>query len=232
LATSARAHPEERTWSLAAAFFVGLVLFTLSVGLLALALDFSARRGFLPLYGLTDFQRSLLVVLLASPIEFGILSFTALRIGKRPGFADLLRSVGWVPRLHDALYALLGAACYGAIALVKLVLFHSHGSNWKYGFDGITVSLWLLCNCLAQPFIEEFYFRGILFAAMRRRFGSAAAILSSALLFAALHPRAITILGIGLLLGVVRDRTRSLSVCLAVHAGYNAAILLFSSVNW
>ena len=232
MATSTIAQPEERTWSLSAAFFVGLVLLTLGVALVAL--DFSARSGLIPLYGVTDFQRAWLVILLASPVEFAILSFTALRIGKRHSFAELLRSVGWTPTLQDALYALLGAGFYATVVLARVMLFRSHASYWSYGFDGTTVSLWLLCNCLVQPFIEEFYFRGILFSAVKQRVGSVVAILATALLFALLHPRTatITIAAVGLLLGIVKDRTRSLGACLAVHAGYNAAILLFSYLNW
>lgn len=81
---------------------------------------------------------------------------------------------------------------------------------------------------MVQPFIEECYFRGLLFAAVAEKIGVIGSVLLTALLFAWLHPmHNLTILPVAFLLGGTRAKTRSVAACFVLHAGYNVGVLLF-----
>ena len=81
---------------------------------------------------------------------------------------------------------------------------------------------------VAAPAFEEICFRGFLYAGMKRCWlGSAGAIVLTSLVWASIHIQYdLFDIGVifvsGLLLGVVRWRTKSLWPCLALHAAWNA----------
>jgi hypothetical protein len=77
---------------------------------------------------------------------------------------------------------------------------------------------------------EEIVSRGVLYRIVEQRFGSWAALIVSALVFGGLHawnpnatPWSCLAIAIeaGLLLGIVYTLTRSLYVCMGLHAGWN-----------
>ena len=82
---------------------------------------------------------------------------------------------------------------------------------------------------LAQPAVEEIYFRGILFAALAGRFGDFLSIAAVTLLFCIAHPQHwFTVLPVSVLLGAMRLYTRSVKACFACHAAYNLALVMFA----
>lgn len=86
---------------------------------------------------------------------------------------------------------------------------------------------------LVAPIIEEVVFRYWLLGRWAPLIGSAAALLLSSAIFAAIHMDfGAWALGgrliVGLALGVLWLRTRSLWACIAVHAGWNAVVLLLA----
>jgi membrane protease YdiL (CAAX protease family) len=78
------------------------------------------------------------------------------------------------------------------------------------------------------PAAEEIYFRGILFAALARKFGDCPSIVAVTLLFCVAHPQHwFTVLPAAVLLGAVRLYTGSVKACFACHAAYNLSLVLF-----
>ncbi len=80
---------------------------------------------------------------------------------------------------------------------------------------------------LAVPIFEEFIFRGLLFRGFRRSLGLTASIISSATLFAIVHPPAsvIPVFGLGIVTALVYERTQLLIGTMVAHAVYNALII-------
>lgn len=86
-----------------------------------------------------------------------------------------------------------------------------------------------LCLVSIVPLTEEAYFRGVLYAAIARRAGVAAAVLITALVFSAVHfgtygvqwMVAFQAFVIGVALGVPRVRAGSLWPCIIAHAVVN-----------
>jgi membrane protease YdiL (CAAX protease family) len=90
----------------------------------------------------------------------------------------------------------------------------------------------LLVGVLA-PVLEEWLFRGVLLPGLARNYGPTKAILQTSLLFGIIHfnpSQSLSAFLIGLFLGWVYLRTRSLWACILVHATNN--ILSWASVYW
>lgn len=136
----------------------------------------------------------------------------------------------------DAGWTSLGAETGGQYALLARQL-QTVWASWL----GVVV---------AQAVAEEWFFRGYLFRALERSLGSIWAVLASAALFSGFH--VVTLAGLrfeqcvpslfmGLLLGLLVWRTRSILAVMATHSLHNAALVLASrfrlgqaegSVDW
>ena len=96
----------------------------------------------------------------------------------------------------------------------------------------ITMSefLWLFAlGAIAAPVVEEFLFRGLLFPLLRGRMKVVAAVVVSALLFAALHllvPLIPALLMMGVVLALLTERYNSIVPSIAVHALNNGVVLI------
>lgn len=83
----------------------------------------------------------------------------------------------------------------------------------------------LLQVCVLAPVMEEILMRGLVLGGLKNSYGTLAALLISALLFAALHFNMVQTLSAfvcGVVLGVLYLKTGSLLCCMAAHCGYNA----------
>lgn len=85
---------------------------------------------------------------------------------------------------------------------------------------------------LVAPLAEEIFFRGLLLPVLRRRWGVAAAVILSSLLFAFIHQAQLAaawaplllIFVVGVALGVTRVKTDSVAACVMLHMAYNATL--------
>jgi membrane protease YdiL (CAAX protease family) len=92
---------------------------------------------------------------------------------------------------------------------------------------------------ILAPIGEELFFRGVAFNGWEREYGARRAIIGSALLFAAIHLvdgawlAFAPILVVGLVLGIVYARTRSLPITIGIHGSFNliSIALLFIGVQ-
>jgi len=96
----------------------------------------------------------------------------------------------------------------------------STAAAWAMAFLGVLIA----------PFVEEVFFRGLLFPVLERRMGLFAGVVLTSLAFAALHGTQLgwawgplsVILAVGLVLTIVRARTNSVACSVLVHTAYNA----------
>jgi ABC-2 type transport system permease protein/sodium transport system permease protein len=94
------------------------------------------------------------------------------------------------------------------------------------------VPIWLVLASLAlvPAIFEELCFRGFLFGALRTKLADDRTVIVSALLFGLFHEifipgRFLASAFLGLVLGWVRLRTRSVLPCMAMHAVHNGLLL-------
>lgn len=81
--------------------------------------------------------------------------------------------------------------------------------------------------CLLAPVLEEMLFRGLILRSFLGQYQRSTAIGASALLFGVAHLNIyqfVAAFAIGLFLGWLYERTRSLVPCIALHFFYNAAV--------
>ena len=84
---------------------------------------------------------------------------------------------------------------------------------------------WLIALVIVAPLTEEFLCRGLILSGFLRRYSARKAVLASALLFAAVHLNPyqfFTAFALGVLIGWVFLKTRSLWPCIYAHALNNA----------
>ncbi len=91
---------------------------------------------------------------------------------------------------------------------------------------GASGEMWLMTAnvVLVAPLFEEFFFRGFLFQQFRRYFGVAHGVALSALVFASVHMSMesfLPLFGLGVMLALVYQATRSLWASIVTHALWN-----------
>ncbi|GMU37939.1 MAG: CPBP family intramembrane metalloprotease [Phycisphaerae bacterium] len=96
------------------------------------------------------------------------------------------------------------------------------------------LTLWLGAVIVA-PLCEEAFFRGIVQPALANWTSRGVAIAASAVIFGAAHPQLHAIpplIVLGVVLGVLYERTRSVLIPAAVHALFNLATMLAVALGW
>jgi membrane protease YdiL (CAAX protease family) len=172
--------------------------------------------------------------------------FLALRLSKRTfrhSSDELYRTIAWAPasRVQILGSALVGAALCGTYLFVAFRLVPPNAQqSWSPFRDAVVYGGWprhswaLLALVLAPP-VEEFLFRGVVFAGFARSWPVSAAGLLTTILFVlshyygSLHPYWPAILAITLFavaaLGA-RLVTKSLAPCISMHVAYNLGIVV------
>jgi len=92
---------------------------------------------------------------------------------------------------------------------------------------------------LVAPFIEELFFRGFLYPALARPLGVAAAVILTSVPFTLMHGSQLSfawapmlmLLIVGLALGLVRARTKSLAPSVLIHIGYNTTLFVMLFID-
>lgn len=139
----------------------------------------------------------------------------------------------WRPRVRDLMYLPLGIALQGLVNLAYLP-FHVHNLNKPVqhlfgGASGVSFALIGVMSVVMAPVMEELFFRGVIYrglAVLPERRGSRglAAVVVSAVLFAAAHGEVAQFVGlfaVGVVLAEVVRRTRRLGPAMAIHVGFN-----------
>jgi hypothetical protein len=88
----------------------------------------------------------------------------------------------------------------------------------------------VLCICFIGPIIEEIFFRGFLYPALRNKLGASLSILISSIVFSLLHMTFVGFLPIfflGVMLAYIYERSGSLLSSITIHIIHNASITIF-----
>ncbi len=139
------------------------------------------------------------------------------------------------PSLRGTRFAAAGAAMsLVVLAASRYLPVPSSVPMQEYFRDRLGAWLMTIFGITLAPLMEELFFRGFLYPALRRRIGLRQALAATALLFALLHARQyayswallLLLFLVGLALTWIRERTGSVAASFLFHAGYNA--MLFS----
>ena len=90
---------------------------------------------------------------------------------------------------------------------------------------GSGVALLVVLLTVGAPVVEELFFRGLLLRSLGRRFGAAAAVIGSGVLFGLIHFEPLQLLALvvfGVVLGYLAVRTGRLGPGIFAHAAFNA----------
>jgi uncharacterized protein len=99
-------------------------------------------------------------------------------------------------------------------------------------FSWTKLVLALVTASVAAPFVEEIFFRGVLFGWLRTRWGAVPAVLLSAALFSGAHAIPLilaSIFVVGLTLAIVYEKTKSTVATMTLHSLFNTVgvVLVF-----
>jgi membrane protease YdiL (CAAX protease family) len=126
-----------------------------------------------------------------------------------------------------------------AVAIIPVLLISrstgsvpSHPIVNEISRDPVTMILIMGLACIWAPIVEETFFRGVLFGYLRRRLHWSLAGISTAFLFAVIHPQgwiAVPVLAtIGFTLSAIREWRGSIIASMAAHSLNNGAVLLLA----
>lgn len=154
-----------------------------------------------------------------------------------------LRVVPTTRRVRDTLVGLglalpawIGAGLLGFVVVRALGAF---GIEPQLGLADAAIEradpiVLIIALVVVAPIAEELFFRGIVFNAWEREYGTRRAVLGSAILFAAIHGSIfalLPILGLGIVLAILYRETRSLAATVALHAGFNGLTVLVALLD-
>jgi uncharacterized protein len=217
-----------------------LVLLTTLVAAVALGL---AARSLSALFGL-ELEGGLVSPVLYM-VGFGIylsaLAAIYVFAARRTSWAALgLTPAGWRDYLIVPPLFLLEMVALVAINLLIAQIVGSFENPQVEAISGgralSSLDLLLLLVLIAgvAPFVEELFFRGMLYPLLRRRMGAPATIVLNAALFALIHVYPLLLPGlfvVGLFLAYLRERSGSIWPSVLLHAMQNGlALLAISSV--
>jgi len=170
----------------------------------------------------------LLVQVLAYGAVFGLIySLLKTRSG---AFWEPLRW-NW-PTRSWAAYLMLGALLYVALmGFGQLLPIPKHLPIDRFFQNARTAALMTLLSVTLAPFMEELFFRGLLYPVLARRAGVPLAILLTGAAFGLLHSEqlkyswaVLIIFLVGIALTAVRAVTKSVAASFLVHVGYNGTL--------
>jgi uncharacterized protein len=149
------------------------------------------------------------------------------------------------PKRHELQYAGLGIVAAllfatGAGLLLSLLGLEPNAVLEEIVSQNPLITIWLviLTIVVVAP-VEEYLFRGVIQGRLRESFSAPVAIVLASLLFGSLHLGnfagslgavvgwALLITGVGVVFGVLYERTNNLLVPIVAHAGYNVILFTF-----
>ena len=188
------------------------------------------------------------VLAVSIPVQVAVMLLGIRFVSRRKGSGDLRRDFHLGYREGDWVAVLYGVGLLFVAALLLSGLFSVLGVNPEtqqvvegaQGAERLTEKLIItLFIALAAPAVEEILFRGMLFDALLARTSTKRAIWISGIVFGSVHlldPAAFALvpglIGLGVILGYVRQKTGGLSQPILMHIGFNSvtAIGLFIAV--
>ncbi|AWN50768.1 type II CAAX endopeptidase family protein [Methylobacterium sp. 17Sr1-1] len=228
-------HPRGRPWlGVAVAILWALVLQVAAFGLVYGAVAAVGRLpalppGLVPFPSLSGSERAVLALTVLPHAALALLVIAGrIRSGPRLGFTRPALS-----RRAVLLILLWPPLQVAGTALLLLLSGQSPVRAWRLSpfLTGEVLWTWILWLVVLAPLAEEMLFRGDLFGRLSRHLSPAATVAVSAGVFALCHAergllQPVSVLPLGVALGIMRLWTGNLWPCLALHAASNGAVIL------
>ncbi len=157
-----------------------------------------------------------------------LLGFDWPRISIREIGYGLATYIGMLPALFVILVAVVyvtGLFSYEPPAHPLVNVFEIEGKK-----DPLLLGFSIFLACFLGPVIEEIFFRGFLYPAVKKSWGIRPAFLLSAALFAAVHQNLfafVPIFFLGVLLAYLYEKRRSVLPCIALHIAHNCLFVAY-----
>ncbi|MGX7707248.1 CPBP family intramembrane glutamic endopeptidase [Methylobacterium sp. Gmos1] len=185
--------------------------------------------GLLPFPSLSGSERALLALTVLPHAMLALLVLAGrIRATTALGFARPA-----LPRRAVLLILLWPPLQVAGTALLLVLSGQSPVQAWRLSpfLAGGVLWTWVLWLVALAPLAEEMLFRGELFGRLARLLSPAATVAVSAVVFALCHAengllQPVSVLPLGVALGVMRLWTGSLWPCVALHAASNGAVIL------
>jgi membrane protease YdiL (CAAX protease family) len=155
---------------------------------------------------------------------------------------ELYQTIGWsrASRFQILSSALVGLALSGLYLFVAFQMFPPKAQqSWNVFGDAIVAGGWLrhgwaLLALVLAPLVEEFLFRGVVFAGLARSWPVSVAGLVTTILFVLGHgvslqpywPSILAITSLAVVALGARIVTKSLAPCISMHAAYNLGMVV------
>ncbi len=157
------------------------------------------------------------------------------------------QAIGWRPLLQNSIgrarpwLFVLGGIGLAILVTGTSVLFPSKQTlpmeEMFHTRDALIVLS--IYSVLIAPFIEETIFRGLLYPVVGRRYGTAAAIVITGIIFGSIHALQLwggwtqigTIMIVGIVLTWARARQYTVLASFLIHISYNSTITLISAIS-
>ena len=231
--------PENPPWNLidVLAVFAFAVFCIFAIGGLALAV-----AHFLPWYrhmSISDLGENAGIIVATQTVMALLVVAFMVQIVRFRHRGDFLTAISWnAPAVRTVVRAIAAGV---AIALLSEIYSYLV-SRWvpkslpmdKLFRDANSAYLLAFYGVLVAPFGEELFFRGLLYPALARRFGVGISVLVTAGAFAIIHQSQLAhawlplawLYMVGVLLTVIRVKTKSVATCVIVHVTYNATLFI------
>ena|ERR1700733_12432437 len=213
-----------RPWSFSSALAVG------AFGFIVVIVAFATLSTW-GMYEFSKFQVSpaeiqTIIVIISTAATF-VAGYLLARILVVSGHHEFFDSIAWRWSILQIVPAILLGLC--ATFLVRIIITgHLMDVTLRNMHPTRLFVLMLLSTVIVVPFVEEIYFRGILFTGLSCKLSPFLSICIVTLVFDLGHGRHHWIvLPISILLAIVRLRTKSTANCFALHAAYNLGVVLW-----
>lgn len=145
----------------------------------------------------------------------------------------IFQSIRYIVGYYLLLLGLLVGAGIIAMSLGVDVPANPDGESGGTEMLNVIGNFWLTfaVSVVLAPIIEEIVFRGVLFPAIKRRYGLMAGVMVSSLVFTLVHinpVQMISVLPLGIYLAIMYHRTGSIYPGMALHATWNLMVLLIA----
>jgi uncharacterized protein len=227
------------SWSVSDIFRIS-ICFTASIFLLMIVEAQLVHIGILS----KDAYAHRLSVVNATLMDIGI-GFLILMFARRGTFSETLRGLGLLKRgiQRNIPLGFLGYLCI--LPVFGLLLAGIVMVSRKIGYEPpthplvtifvadntlVTQVVSIVLGVLVGPFMEEVFFRGFCYSALRRRFGVWTGIVISSLFFSVVHWNpfsALPIFCLGVGLAYLYEKTGSLTASIVMHSLHNTLLILF-----
>lgn len=161
-----------------------------------------------------------------------ILAAVVALIFQKKSLKEFLNSIEWNSGKSTFLSIIVGAVLAITWSAVRTAFWGGGGpfSDTNLVLD---MFLYLATEVIVTAALEEMYFRGVLFSALTNAFGSAVAVGFTTILFILIHlGHQFNVLPAAIVLGVARQRTKSVASCFVLHASYNFFVFLYVLLKW